>query len=338
MRQGLTWVLLAAVGVLVALALADALRPSPEEEREAPATDTGTPPPTLRETLRAEGVAGLVLYSDQDCILHSLLLPRMGDDVVRDEGGADVFHCRFGVAGGRIIEEDEIPSPDETLLARCRKGHVEVLDLASRKSLSRDRGCPAAWRPDGGLTYVRNGRVLLGGGLVLLSRRELRVAARAHPNLSTYEASFDVDVTDLAWFDETNVVVAMEISGRFLEPQFLAVVFRDKAITAVAVDFRGPYENLVVSPGASFAASEDGALFTRDGRALDPPQNLPTGRAVAFSPDERWFAYVTGASIYLVGTPANDEPGRLIRLPIQAQDLAWDPVTAGTSGDPPAAR
>jgi hypothetical protein len=32
---------------------------------------------------------------------------------------------------------------------------------------------------------------------------------------------------------------------------------------------------------------------------------------------------VTGRNIYLIGTSANDEPGRVIRVPVPAGDLAW---------------
>src|SRR3954451_2537739 len=95
-RSGATLFLLAAVGILAALALADALRPKDDAELVAgPAATTATTtrpgPPTLLDTLRSEAVSGFVLYSDQDCRLHSLLLPGMVDDVVRSEDGGDVF-------------------------------------------------------------------------------------------------------------------------------------------------------------------------------------------------------------------------------------------------------
>jgi hypothetical protein len=332
MRRWSTVLVVAAVAAVAVFAAADALRGNGEPTVPA-ASPTGTrpQPPTLRETLRGQGISGQILYSDQDCILHSLVLPQMVDDVVRGENGAGAFHsCRFSVAAGRFRDDDELVSPDGQLVARCRAGHVEVFIESSGRRLSRVAGCAPAWRPDSGLTYARNGEILLGGGVVLLSRPKLRAAARRHPNLSTYEAGFDVRVTDLAWLDETRLVVAMEISSRYIEPQFLAVVFRGKTITAIAASFRGPYRNLVVSPGGSFVASGDGTLFTRDGRAFDPPQNLSTGAAEAFSPDERWLAYATGASIYLIGTPRNSEPGRIIRLPVPAQDLVWEGVSRAT--------
>src|SRR3954471_20765428 len=98
-RSGATLFLLAAVGILAALALADALRkdgahPAAGADTTS-ATTTRPAPPTLLGTLRNEAISGFVLYSDQDCRLHSLLLPRLVDDVVRSEDGGDVFRCRF---------------------------------------------------------------------------------------------------------------------------------------------------------------------------------------------------------------------------------------------------
>ena len=108
MRRSFTLFLVVAVGILAALALADALRPKGGTRPAAsppttPATTTRPGSPTLLDTLRGEAISGFVLYSDHDCRLHSLLLPRMIDAVVRDEGGADIFHCRFDVDGGRIV-------------------------------------------------------------------------------------------------------------------------------------------------------------------------------------------------------------------------------------------
>ena len=98
------------MGILAALALADALRPKDDAQPAAgPATTSATTtrrePPTLLETLRDEAVSGFVLYSDQDCRLHSLLLPRMVDAVLRNEDGGDVFRSggSDAGAGGQLL-------------------------------------------------------------------------------------------------------------------------------------------------------------------------------------------------------------------------------------------
>lgn len=287
MKKGVTWVVLGAVGLIAALAVADALRPSPVEQRPAVPTERSARPATLRETLRAEAVTGFVLYSDRDCRLHSLLLPRMVDDVIRDEGGSDVFRCRFDVEHGRLVGERPSRAP-------------------------------------------KSGQVPLTG-------RELRAIARVHPLVSRLERNWPirVRVAAVARLAPRWMALSLSVKPLSIEKQYLFVLLEDKAVVTLAVGARGPYKSLVVSPHGSLVAAADGTILTRTGGSLDPPQNLPTGRAVAFSPDEHWLVWVNGSSTYLMATPLNGEPDRIIRLPIPARDLVWQPVTSGTSVGPP---
>jgi hypothetical protein len=147
-----------------------------------------------------------------------------------------------------------------------------------------------------------------------------------------------VHATDLAWLDEDHLVASLEIGVQPNRFEFLAVLFEGARVIGSTTNFGFLVRNWFVSPSGSFAGAENGTIVARDGDFTDPPQNLPEGRAVAFSPDEQWLAYVTDTSIYLVGTPRNSEPGRVIRLPIAAQDLVWDPVSRGTAIGPPIRR
>jgi hypothetical protein len=335
MRRPLTALLVGGVVLLALLAAADALRGRDEPRGSAASPSiTRARPPTLRELLRREAVTGFLLYSDQDCRLHSLLLPQMDDNVVREEGGTEVFHCRFSAPGGRILEEGEVISPDQRSVARCvvrGRRYVAVSDAASGIVRRRLAGCVPAWRPDGQLTYAR-GESIYQRGRPLLSRNDLHLAARKHPNVANVAAGvrFRVRVTDLAWLDEEHLVASLEIRLPYVEFQYLGVLFDGTAVVALAARFGQRLRGWVVSSAGSYAASEDGTIVLRDGGSVDPPQNLPTGRAVAFSPDEQWLAYATGVSIYLIGTPRNGEPGRIIRLPVQAQDLVWEGVSRAT--------
>lgn len=300
MRRTATLVLVAFVGALAALAVADALRPEGEHGTAAPPTETTAARPlTLRETLRREEVTGFILYSDRECRLHSLLLPRLVDDVVRREGGGDVVRCRFDVIGGRIVSERT---------ARA------MSDLK-----------------------VEDGQVI-SRGHVVLTQEDLVAAARKHPNLVDYNPShlaLRIEVTDLIRLDGSHVVVALEAWSRFLEPQFLAGVFQGSKVDAIAVSFRGPYRGLFKDSVGSLVGSQDGTVFTRSGRTIDPPRNLPDGRAVGFSPDSRFLVWLTSNSIYLVGPQTASGEGRVIRIPKIARDLVWAPVTSGTSVGPP---
>jgi hypothetical protein len=144
-----------------------------------------------------------------------------------------------------------------------------------------------------------------------------------------------VHATDLAWLDEDHVVISLEIHISSVETQYLAALFEGKKVVGLATRFGRPVQNWIVSQAGSFAASEDGTIVARDGGSVDPPRNLLGARAVAFSPDEQWLVYVTGASVYLVGTPRNSQPGRRIGIPLRAEDLAWQAVSGVTPSVPP---
>jgi hypothetical protein len=301
-RRNFTLFLVIAVGILAALALADALRPKGGAGPAArpPATTTRPGPPTLLDTLREEAISGFVLYSDRDCRLHSLLLPRMIDDVVRDEGGADIFHCRFDVDGGRIVP-----------------GHLSTA----------------------GRLAFRDGQIV-SGQRVVLTQADLLRAARRHPNLFAADRSIRLvtRVTGLGSFGVRNPVVAIEIDRPHLGPQFLIALFDGNGVRAVAASSFGPYRHLFVSNDGALIGAEDGTVITRTGRTIDPPQGIPASRAIAFSPDDRWIVRVNGRSTFLVGAPDSTGPPRIIRLPIPARDLAWEPITSGTSVGPPIRR
>lgn len=305
MRKGVTLILIGAIGILVALAVADALRPNSTSTTAAsppaPTSTTKPEPPTLLGTLRDEAISGFVVYSDQDCRLHSLLLPRMVDHVVRDEGGTDIIRCRFVIDGGRIMPEQ-------------KAGAASNLE-------------------------VRDGEIVSGDRIVL-TQDDLVRAARRHPNIFRTDRSIrlGIRVTGLASFGVRNPVVAMEINGPHLGPQFLIALFDGHRVRAVAASVRGPYRNLFVSNDGALIGAEDGTVVTRTGRTIDPPQGLPASRAIAFSPDDRWVVRVNGVSTYLVGPPEGARPARIIRLPIPARDLVWEPATSATSVGPPIRR
>ena len=326
MRRWSTALIVVAVAALAVFAAADALRGhgQPRDAASVPAT-TRESPPTLRETLRGQGVSGQILYSDQDCILHSLLLPQMVDDVVRGDTGAGALHyCRFSVAAGRVRDDDELISPDGQLVARCRAGHVEVFIESDERRLSRVPGCAPAWRPDGGLTYARNGEILLDGGVVLISKGELRRIARRHPNVGGLGAGvpFRVRVLALAWLDQARLAASLWVDIESVEPQHFVVLLDGDRMLALVADFRGPIRDLVVSPAGSFLADDRGTVVTKQGRSYPLLEGIPRPSTLAFSPDEGWLAVATGVSVYLVGTPRN--LGRVIQLPVPAQDLVWE--------------
>jgi hypothetical protein len=325
MRRWSAALVVVAVAAVAVFAAADALRGhrQPGDAASVPAT-TRERAPTLRETLGSQGVSGQILYSDQDCILHSLVLPEMVDDVVRRDNGAGAFHyCRFGVGGGRILDEGDVPSPNGLSIARCRGRHIAVWETETGAAVRSIRGCAPAWHPDGHLTYASDEQVL-EDERVLYSREELHRLARRHPNIAGLGRGipFYVHVLGLAWLDRLRLAMSLEVRIRGVEPQHFVVLLDGDRMLALVADFSGPIRDLVVSPSGSFLADDRGTVVTKQGRSYPLLEGVPRPSTVAFSPDEGWLAVATGVSVYLVGTPRN--LGRVIQLPVPARDLVWE--------------
>ena len=62
-------------------------------------------------------------------------------------------------------------------------------------------------------------------------------------------------------------------------------------------------------------------VFTRDGRTVEPTEGTPRAWAVAWSPDERWTALAASDGVWVF--PSERPRGPVIRIPLDAHDLAW---------------
>jgi hypothetical protein len=84
-------------------------------------------------------------------------------------------------------------------------------------------------------------------------------------------------------------------------------------------------ELLRPSPRGGYVAVVDPAkggvtVYTRTG-AITPLPDLGEAHSIAWSPDERWTALATRASVYLFPTKRPQPP--IIRIPIRVRDLDW---------------
>jgi hypothetical protein len=325
-----TAVVVAAVALVGILATADALRGNePEARSPTSGTTTRGGSRAMAETFREELVFGRAFYSDEDCVVHSLEFPELFDRTL--EGG----RCRLRSTDGWILEEDERLSPNWRFIARCTEGEIVIREAATGVTQRRIEGCAPAWRPQVGnrLTWAR-GEAIYEHGRPLLDRGDLHAIARRHPNVAELGVPFRVRVTDLLWLDVDRLIATLEIRTRYVPREYLAVLLEGKTILGQVTTFQGRIGHWFASSAGSFAAANDGTILTAGGTSIPRPDQLTIGRAVAFSPDERWLAYVTGRSIYLLGTPANNEPGRILRIPLPAQDLAWERTTTNLTFPP----
>jgi hypothetical protein len=149
-RPSVTWIVVGAIGLLAALAVAD----TPAKRREVDAglgTSSATPTPTSKpprcsRTLRSEAVTGLRPLLRPGLPPAFALLPRMVDDVVRDEGGSDSLPVQLPRRPRRLVagpRDDAAGGSDGPGRGRRRPGprrpHPRGPD-ACGEAQSRDRG------------------------------------------------------------------------------------------------------------------------------------------------------------------------------------------------------
>jgi hypothetical protein len=327
--RGLTTALVVAgVALVGVLAAADALRGDDDPEALSPSSrpTVSTEQPSLQETLRREVVLGVLLYSDEDCRVHTLLLPPMIDQRVEETGRL----CRFDTTDGWVLRENEVLSPNWRFVASCRDGEIVVRDARTGRVHRRIDGCKPTWRPRIGnrLTWVRDGAIY-ERGRPLLTAGDLRAAAREHPNLAFVEddVRIGVHVRALAWLATDHLAASLEIRAERSAPEFLLVLFEGREVIVAATNFRTSPRRLFGAPAGSFVAGDDGTIVTIEGNVIDPPAQIPDPHSVSPSPDERWLAYATENRIYLVPTPRNNDPNRILTIPRATRDLAWQRVT-----------
>jgi hypothetical protein len=150
---------------------------------------------------------------------------------------------------------------------------------------------------------------------VLLSRRDLaRAASYPDPPMDQLFVAHEI-----AWLSAGPLAVV--VRGGY--PDFIAV-FRGRRFLFRA--FSGFQPGVIqASPlGRYLMVDDERPTILRMGktpRTVNIPEGLTTVHAVTWSPDERWLALSTRASIWLF--PLEDPSRPLIRLPFKARAVAW---------------
>ena len=286
-----TWIIVGALVVLTAVAAADALRPGPSKpEREA-------------EEATAPGLNGLLVAARADCSARGISLRDFSEQPLRRP-----VDCRGAVW-----------SYDHSLNARCRHEFTTVASLDSGQIL-RLRGCSPSWRPDGAVTVIHDGDLLVarrrGRPFVFLSREEL--AAELAGKLQGGRA---YDLREVARHG------AVAFAGIVAGPkpwQRALVYYTPEGVTGVIPELGRDISGVRVSPlgNIAFARGEAGREYVM----VDPSGNeIPLPRignayAIAWSDDERWVAVSTRTATFIARTGTR----RIVmRLALGGETLEW---------------
>jgi WD40 repeat protein len=308
-----TWLVLAAVVAVGAAAIGDTLRGSVSADT-APAK---SPPATAVRRIVPPGVPsgfmGSVYFSDlrDDCRLHVLRLAGFTDASPPEYRG-----CGFSLSpdGKTAAPAGSAWSPLGGVVAVPGADEFTLESTSGHKV--RVEGKSPAFKPDGTLTYLRDGKLV-----------EWTIRCSAGDRLFTVPG-------DNATARCIHVVYPHPLrSVAWLAPPRFAAVTRNGSIiladgTHLLIHAKLPAHRratVAVSPQRRFVTiwldgHLAGTLDAWGGPVVLPP--LENIRALAWSPTERWAMLATDrGSVYLFRPGTGD--ARLRRLDIRAGDVAW---------------
>jgi hypothetical protein len=291
-----TWLIVAAVGILVTLAAADAIRPH-AEPRPPATTAAASAPPKLR---------GHLVFADSDCAARGVGLPGL---VVERPLRPDCDGRRW--------------SRDGSLMAVCRGRRTDVFAGFSARPISSVPGCAPAWRDDGALSVIHDGDLVLvrrhGPARIFVSRQALsRLLDRELPQGAAYT------LVDVQWIALTTFAAI----ARARQPWQLAlIVYTQGRLELVHSESGHRISDLRVSPlGTSIAFARNAlgrefAMIARSGEEIPIPR-IANARDIAWSPDEIWVAVETPTTTAIARAGSRDV---VERLPFGGDSLDWRP-------------
>jgi hypothetical protein len=297
-----SWIIVVAVGALVVLAAADALR-SPQRESVQRATgQTST-------SRRSEGTEGVIVVGPS---CASLRLIRLADLAEVHPHGQIVADC-----------DGDVWSKDGTLYANCI-GPLTYMSTADGRRIARIHGCAPAWREDGALGLVRDGALVVarrrGRPIELVSRARLAEELR---NVVARPRSYEL--TEIAWVGLRRF--AAIIQGARPWEQAIVVLSTDGALELALPEYGAGIQDLRVSPSGSylaFATTRLGREFRMmPAEGVDVPlPRIGNALNVAWSPDESHVAISTRNTTFIAET-GNRSPE--LQIPHGGRYLAWLP-------------
>jgi hypothetical protein len=302
-----TWLLLAALIGLGVVAALDALRGGDGEPERVGAQPTTSPAAKLRRAA-VTGVLYVSVRSEDGCRLRALSFPSL-----QDAASFELEWCRFDVSPqGRVVSG----SP-----CRGRGGDVDVFGTPEEPPATFP-GCAPAWKPNGALTFVRDGDVLTAEGSVLVDDVPFLVRS-SFP----YETR-RIYVREIAWLTDTRLVAVVHGTGIDPDLRDLVVLVEDGRrlsggeLNASRIHVSQQAQQIFVAyPGSGLV------VYDRRGVVLSPESRFPFPDVAAAvdSPDGRWIALARPGNvcIYEPIEPRPREEFPVTCLPFDAVDLAW---------------
>jgi hypothetical protein len=294
-----SWIIVAAVGTVVVLAAADALRPSSDASPRASAGTTST---------TTSGDLPGVLVVGSSC--RSLRALRLA-------GHIELQVPRQTDCDGLVW------SKDGTLYANCI-GRSTYMGTAEGRRIARMRGCAPAWREDGALGVIRDGALVVarrrGRPIELVSRARLAAELR---DVVARPGSYQL--AEIAWVGLRRF--AAIVQGARPWEQAIVVMSTNGVLESALPEYGAGIEDLRVSPFGSYLAF----ATTRLGREFRmmpvegadvPLPRIGNALNIAWSPDESHVAISTRNTTF-VAEAGSRRPS--LQLPLGGRYLAWNP-------------
>jgi hypothetical protein len=294
-----SWIIVAAIGALVVLAAADALRSTSED---APRADVGSTSTTTPGDLPGALVVGASCRSLRAMRLAGrieLQVPRQSD-------------C-----------DGLVWSKDGTLYANCT-GRWTYMGTAEGRRIARTRGCAPVWREDGALGVIRDGALVVARGLgrpiELVSRTRLAEELR---NVVARPRNYKL--VEIAWVDLNRFAAIVE--GAQPWEQAVVVMSTNGVLELALTEYGAGIEDLRVSPLGNYLAfaqtrlGREFLMMPVDGGDVPLPR-IGNALDVAWSPDESHVAISTRNTTFVAGTGSR-RPS--LQVPLGGRYLAWIP-------------
>jgi hypothetical protein len=307
-KRGTALLVAGVVGLAVAAGV-DALR-SGDDPAGGSATSTSadrTNAGSAAQKLASRQITGVLYFTVRvrpgQCALRSLALPSL-----EATSAVDVGSCRIATSpGGRVATGDPCPGSSISVLGTTQSVSFE--------------GCAPAWKPDGTLTFVRQGRVIeVVSGCLEPAPADCR---RRTP----VENRHGQEIRELAWLDADRLAVLTAGRGGLALVSVYEVGRRlaGPTLSRSGLAYLRPFgpRRAVVRSGRP---PEGAIFFSIDERRVafenDLPGFLVDGQALAVSPDGAWVAS-TRAGVVHIYRLGDRRPVDPVRLAIDAVDLGW---------------